>query len=99
MRSCSPAKTARSGLVEIENRARQGIRRLGVAFARSSANCGFQHARVGIPNGIVQAVLNHAVPGVGGVYLRAELEEQKGAALAKWATALALIIRPIRVVA
>ena len=43
---------------------------------------------LGIRNHIVQAVLNHAVPGVGGVYLRAELEKQKAEALAIWATAL-----------
>ena len=43
---------------------------------------------LGIRNEIVQAVLNHAVPGVGGVYLRAELEKQKADALATWAVAL-----------
>ena len=37
---------------------------------------------LGIPNHIVQAVLNHAVPGVGGVYLQDELERQKAEALA-----------------
>ena len=37
---------------------------------------------LGIPNHIVQAVLNHAVPGVGGVYLQDELEKQKADALA-----------------
>ena len=41
-----------------------------------------------IRNEVVQAVLNHAVPGVGGVYLRAELEKQKAEALATWAAAL-----------
>jgi len=43
---------------------------------------------LGIRNEIVQAVLNHAVPGVGGVYLRAELEKEKAAALRAWATEL-----------
>jgi len=52
----------------------------------------------GVPNHIVQAVLNHAVPGVGGVYLKSELEEQKAAALAAWATALSRIVRPLRAV-
>jgi integrase len=43
---------------------------------------------LGVPNHIVQAVLNHAVPGVGGHYLQDELEEQKALALATWAVAL-----------
>ena len=43
---------------------------------------------LGIPNHIVQAVLNHALPGVGGVYLQNELEAQKAEALATWANAL-----------
>ena len=43
---------------------------------------------LGVPNHIVQAVLNHAVPGVGGIYLQDELEKQKADALATWATAL-----------
>ncbi len=42
---------------------------------------------LGVPNHIVQAVLNHAVPGVGGNYLQDELEKQKADALATWATA------------
>ena len=47
---------------------------------------------LGIPNEVVQSILNHAVPGVGGVYLRAELEKQKAEALAIWATALTRIV-------
>jgi integrase len=43
---------------------------------------------LGIRNEIIQAVLNHAVPGVGGVYLRAELEKDKAEALRAWATEL-----------
>jgi integrase len=43
---------------------------------------------LGIRNEIVQAVLNHAIPGVGGVYLRAELEKEKAEALRVWATEL-----------
>ena len=34
----------------------------------------------------MQAVLNHAVPGVGGVYLQDELEKEKADALATWAS-------------
>ena len=47
---------------------------------------------LGIPNHIVQAVLNHAVPGVAGHYLQDELEKQKADALATWATALTKIV-------
>ena len=47
---------------------------------------------LGVRNEVVQAVLNHAVPGVGGVYLRAELEKHKAEALKIWATALTRII-------
>ena len=54
---------------------------------------------LGIPNHIVQAVLNHAIPGVGGVYLQAELEQYKAEALATWAAALAKIVGPLRVTA
>ena len=63
---------------------------------RTSAS-GMQEA--GAPNHIVQAVLNHAIPGVGAVYLHAALEREKGEALAAWAQALTLIVRPMRVVA
>ena len=54
---------------------------------------------LGVPNHIVQAVLNHSIPGVGGVYLHAELEKQKAEALATWAVALAKIVRPVSLVA
>ena len=54
---------------------------------------------LGIRNEVVQSILNHAVPGVGGVYLRSELEKQKAEALATWAAALARIVKPIRVIA
>ena len=54
---------------------------------------------LGIRNEVVQSILNHAVPGVGGVYLRAELEKQKAEALATWATALTRIVEPMRVIA
>ena len=42
----------------------------------------------------MQAVLNHAVPGVGGIYLQDELEKQKADALATWAAALTQIVGP-----
>ena len=45
-----------------------------------------------IRNEIVQAILNHAVPGVGDFYLRSELEKEKADAVAKWATALIRIV-------
>jgi integrase len=54
---------------------------------------------LGIRNEVVQSILNHAVPGVGGVYLRSELEKQKAEALATWATALTRIVGQGRVVA
>ena len=54
---------------------------------------------LGIRNEVVQSILNHAVPGVGGVYLRSELEKQKAEALATWATALTRIVGPVRVMA
>jgi integrase len=47
---------------------------------------------LGIRNEVVQSVLNHAVPGVGGVYLRSELEKQRAEALATWAERLARIV-------
>ena len=45
-----------------------------------------------IRNEVVQAVLNHSLPGVGGIYLRAELEREKADALAMWAVALTKIV-------
>ena len=54
---------------------------------------------LGVPNHIIQAVLNHAVPGVGGIYLQDELEKQKAEALETWAAALTRIVKPALVVA
>ena len=51
-----------------------------------------RHAGTKIRNEAVQAVLNHSLPGVGGIYLRAELEREKADALAKWAVALTKIV-------
>jgi integrase len=64
---------------------------------RRTAASGMQEA--GVPNHIVQAVLNHAIPGVGAVYLHARLEQEKTEALQAWATALTRIVRGLRVVA
>ena len=47
---------------------------------------------LGIRNETIQAVLNHAIPGVGGVYLRAELEKEKAEALRGWAIELERIV-------
>ncbi|MBB3318944.1 integrase [Rhizobium sp. BK181] len=43
------------------------------------------------PHGI-EAVLNHAMPGVGAIYLRAQLEQMKGEALAEWAIKLQKVV-------
>jgi integrase len=51
---------------------------------------------LGIRNEIVQAVLNHAIPGVGQVYLRAELEREKAEALRIWAAELERITGKVR---
>jgi integrase len=64
---------------------------------RRTCASGMQEA--GVPNHIVQAVLNHAIPGVGAVYLHGQLEKEKTEALQAWAAALTCIIRPVRVVA
>jgi integrase len=47
---------------------------------------------LGIRNDVIQSILNHALPGVGGVYLQDELERQKAEALATWAAALTKIV-------
>ncbi len=52
-----------------------------------------------IRNEVVELILNHVVLGVGGVYLRSELEAEKAAALATWAAALTKIVGPFRVTA
>ncbi|MGQ2185279.1 tyrosine-type recombinase/integrase [Bradyrhizobium barranii] len=64
---------------------------------RRSAASSMQELK--IRNEVVQAVLNHSLPGVGGIYLRAELEREKALALAAWATALTKIVGPLRVTA
>lgn len=47
---------------------------------------------IGVDEQTIRAVLNHAMPGVSAVYMRSTLEPQKGAALAKWADAIAAIV-------
>jgi integrase len=64
---------------------------------RRTAASGMQEAHV--PNHIVQAVLNHSLPGMSAVYLHAQLEKEKAEALQAWATALTHIVRGLRVVA
>jgi integrase len=59
---------------------------------RRTASTNMQELR--IRNEVVQSVLNHSIPGVGGVYLRAELEREKAKALAAWATELVRIVGP-----
>jgi integrase len=62
---------------------------------RRTAASGMQEA--GAPNHIVQTVLNHAIPGVGAVYLHAQLEREKAEALEAWARSLIRIVEPSRV--
>jgi integrase len=64
---------------------------------RRTAASGAQTA--GASNHVVQLVLNHAIPGVGAVYLHAQLEREKGEALEAWAEALIRIIEPSQVAA
>jgi integrase len=45
---------------------------------------------------VIEAVLNHAMPGVAGVYLRSELTALKAEALATWAREVGRIIGPLR---
>ena len=54
---------------------------------------------LGVPNHIVEAVLNHSLGGVAAHYLHGELEKQKAEALQVWSTALAKIVKPTRLVA
>jgi integrase len=47
---------------------------------------------LGVQPDVIRAILNHATPGVGGVYMRSELEEAKKAALALWASEVERIV-------
>ena len=47
---------------------------------------------LGVQPDVIRAILNHATPGVGGVYMRAELEEAKKAALALWASEIEKLV-------
>lgn len=53
---------------------------------------------IGVSDTAIRAVLNHAIPGVGQVYLRGELDRQKAEALAVWADELARIVGERRAV-
>lgn len=48
---------------------------------------------LGIDHMVVEAILNHSIPGVAGVYMRAGLEQAKAEALEKWAARLEKIIK------
>ena len=54
---------------------------------------------LGIRNEVVQAILNHAVPGVGGIYLRSRTRKGESRRAGMWATALTRIVGPVRVTA
>jgi integrase len=64
---------------------------------RRTAASGMQES--GVADHIVHRVLNHSVVGLSAVYLQAQLEKEKAAALEAWAAALTRIVRPVRVVA
>ena len=85
------ARSARFSILKRTLDEASGVTEL--AAARSAPDRGVSKMQdLGIRNEVVQAVLNHAVPGVGGVYLRSELEKQKAEALATWAAALTKIV-------
>jgi integrase len=62
---------------------------------RSAATC---LQGCGVRNEVVEAILNHAVPGVAQVYLRAEFEKEKAEALRVWAIELERIVGKRRAV-
>lgn len=47
---------------------------------------------LGVSHDVVQGVLNHAIGGVGGVYLRAEMEKAKATALVAWAAEIERVV-------
>lgn len=47
---------------------------------------------LGIDHMTIEGILNHAIPGVAGVYMRASLDKAKADALEKWATRLSKIL-------
>jgi integrase len=53
---------------------------------------------LGVRNEVVEAILNHAIPGVAAVYLRAEFEKEKAEALRVWAIELERIVGKRRAV-
>ena len=49
---------------------------------------------LGIAPDTIRAILNHALLGVGGVYMRAELEQAKAAALIAWSAEIERLVAP-----
>ena len=89
----------RSGKISGYSKLKQALDEASVDFTgwvlhdlRRSAASRMQDC--GIRRDIIEAILNHAVPGAGMHYLQAELELQKREALETWAVALAKIVRP-----
>jgi integrase len=91
------AKGEISGFSKFKHRLDEvaGVKGWRLHDLRRSAASSMQE--LGIRNEIIQAVLNHAIPGVGGVYLRAELEKDKAEALRAWAVELERIVGRRRV--
>jgi hypothetical protein len=51
---------------------------------------------LGVSPDIVQSILNHAIAGVGSVYLRGQMEEAKREALQRWSVEVERIVAPRR---
>jgi integrase len=49
---------------------------------------------LGIAPDTIRAILNHAVPGIGGVYMRADLEKAQAAALIAWSAEIERLVAP-----
>ena len=81
-------------LLQAQARARPGSQGFRLAPARSAAHRSHAHAGARRAQRDRAGGVNHAIPGVGGVYLRAELEAQKAEALKPWAAALGRIVKP-----
>ncbi len=60
--------------------------------------CATGMQELGISRDVVQSVLNHAIGGVGGVYLRGQMETAKAEALQAWAVELERIVGARRAV-
>ena len=73
--------------VEAEGAARRGEQRHWLAAHDLRRTCATGMQEAGISQDVVQGVLNHSIAGVGGVYLRAQMETAKAEALARWVPA------------